>query len=124
MKILLIALPFSKLGHEPPNLLMEKTEAPGRLSTPQAEKISPSYPQFIGECHKFRREVFDRHLPVSNEIAHEYIRRANEQDYVQANLYLLEIEKHTQKHDLNLADNSRHKAFAVEKSTICQRLRH
>jgi hypothetical protein len=42
---------------------------------------------------------------------------------VQANLFLLDIEKHTQINDLNLVDSQNHNVFTQEKSKICARFR-
>jgi len=42
---------------------------------------------------------------------------------VQANLFLLDIEKHTQISDLNLVDSQNHVIFTEEKSKICTRFR-
>lgn len=42
---------------------------------------------------------------------------------MQANLFLLEIEKHTQIDDFNLVDSQNHNIFAAEKSKICARFK-
>ncbi|MEP2652406.1 MAG: replication endonuclease [Paraglaciecola sp.] len=51
------------------------------------------------------------------------MRISSKTDYVQANLFLLEIEKHTTIDDLNLVDNQNHHIFAEEKSKTCARFK-
>ncbi|WP_339722410.1 replication endonuclease [uncultured Paraglaciecola sp.] len=91
----------------------------------EADTYSDRITQGIGtkECRKFRAKFFQNHLPVCNEVAREYLRISEKADYIQANLFLLEIEKHSLIDDLNLVDSQNHHIFAEEKSKICARFK-
>ena len=64
-----------------------------------------SLTQDIGtpHCHFFRKKIFDNHPPLCIALSHNYLRIAKKQNYREANLSLLHLDRRLQIKELNLS---------------------
>jgi len=93
-------------------------------STTEAHVSSPlSVTSGLGtaDCHRFRKDFFNRYPAIAWDIARQYIRLSEHSNHIQANRALLTLDQSLNIHGLNLSWNDDQlKSFAKQRADDCK----